>query len=346
MQLGDLRNVYDADGPFATVYLEGRSPAEDAEQQVRLRWDDLRGRLADDGADEATLEALDAAVLVEDITEVQTDGRVLVANASGVLLDEAWDAALGEGDAAHHGKDPELGAYVREVAGSTRLLVAIADQQGAVVRRIVAAPQHSLDDRRESEVEPASEESVHKPREGAFSHNQIQRRADEAVKQNVRKIAEHLDEAARAWRPDVVVLAGEVQGRTALRDELTPALQEIHREVEQGGTDDDAAEEALAEQLRLIAEEVSRAHAQEVAERFDHGRAHDQAAEGPAAVEQALEMGAVASVLLEHQRAADSEAHLLRAGARTDAEAALIDREVGGHVAALLRFEVPDLPRT
>lgn len=344
MQLADLRHVYDADGPFATVYLEGRSPGEDAERQIRLRWDDLRGRLSDAGADEATLTSLDSTIVVDDITEVQTDGRVLVANGSGVLLNEPWDAALGAGDAAHHTEDPELGAYVREQARSTRLLVAIADQQGAVVRRIVASPQHTLDEASETDVEAASSESVHKPREGAWSHNQIQRRADEAVKQNVRKVAEHLDRAASDWQPDVVVLAGEVQGRTALRDELSPAVQEIHREVDAGGTDDEAAEEALADQLRTIADEVSHARAQEVTEQFEHGRAHGQAVAGTRAVEQALEMGAVETLLLEYDRTPEAEAHLLRASARTDARAELIDTEVDGAVAAVLRFEVPDVP--
>src|SRR5690625_1441242 len=35
MDLARIRPVYDHPGPFATVYLEGRSPGEDAPQQVR-----------------------------------------------------------------------------------------------------------------------------------------------------------------------------------------------------------------------------------------------------------------------------------------------------------------------
>jgi len=36
MELGELKAVYAHEGPFVTVYLEGRSPSEDAEKQVRL----------------------------------------------------------------------------------------------------------------------------------------------------------------------------------------------------------------------------------------------------------------------------------------------------------------------
>ncbi|MDN6637463.1 MAG: hypothetical protein L0L05_03835, partial [Yaniella sp.] len=217
MQLAEVRNLYDQDGPFATVYLEGRAPAADAEHQVRLRWDDLRGRLEKDGAGEETVTALEKAVMVEDITEVQNNGRVLVANASGVLLNADWDAAIGAGDAAHFTQEPELGAFARERARSVRMLVAIADRTGATIRRVVAAEEHELDEQAERNVTEAANASVHKPREGALSHKQIQRRADEATKQNLREVAEHLDETSAKWHPDVVVLAGEVQGRNELR---------------------------------------------------------------------------------------------------------------------------------
>lgn len=42
MELASLCTLYEQEGPFATVCLESRSPTEDAEQQVRLRWDALR----------------------------------------------------------------------------------------------------------------------------------------------------------------------------------------------------------------------------------------------------------------------------------------------------------------
>src|SRR5699024_10069063 len=86
MQLSDIRHVYDGQAPFATVYLEGRTPAEDAQHQVRLRWEELRRGLVESGAEETALGSLDDAVLEPERGEVQSDGRVLVADATGVLL--------------------------------------------------------------------------------------------------------------------------------------------------------------------------------------------------------------------------------------------------------------------
>lgn len=344
MPLNTIRTIADADGPFATVYLEGRSPAEDAAQQVRLRWEELRRRLTDAGADDAQLTALEDAILVEDVGEVMTDGRVLVAGASGLLLDAPWDAALGAGDAAHFEQEAQLGPYLRERSLSVRMLVAIADQQGAVVRQLVVAAQHALDEQDEQEVTASSDESVHKPRQGALSHNQIQRRADEAVKQNARGVVEHLEKVADRWMPDVLVLAGEVQGRTALRDELPVALSEITTEVEAGGTDDDGAEQALADALRETATEIGAQRTQELTERFEHGRAHGLAAEGVGGVRRAIELGAVETLLLQSERHTADEAALVAASARIDAEVGVIDESVQDAVAALLRFEITEDP--
>lgn len=212
MKLDTIRNISDAEGPFITVYLEGRTPSEDAENQIRLRWNAQREHLTEAGADEQLLSPVDDALSVRNITEIQVDGRVVVAHAGGVLLNEPWDARPGAGDASAFGDIPELSAYVRERAGAVRILLAVVDQTGAVVRRLVATRDKNLDESGEEVVENRSDEPVRKPREGALSHNHIQRRADEAVKQNARGIAEHLDATARTWSPDVLVLAGETRG--------------------------------------------------------------------------------------------------------------------------------------
>lgn len=281
-------------------------------------------------------------MIVDDITEVQNNGRVLVANAAGVLLNTDWDAAIGAGDAAHFTEEAELGAFARERARSVRMLVAIADRTGATLRRVVVADEHEVDELGEQNVTDVADGSVHKPREGALSHNQIQRSADEATKQNLREVAKQLDDIATTWSPDVVVLAGEVQGRTELRDELSGALSDLAREAESGGTDDDAAEEALANELRTIASDVASDRAQELTERYEYAAAHDQAVEGAEQVARAAEMGAIETLLLEYNRAATYEAEILGASVRMDAQLGLIEKQVEDGIAAVLRFEVPE----
>ncbi|MGH3096332.1 MAG: hypothetical protein ACRDMV_10085 [Streptosporangiales bacterium] len=343
MELSRLRPVFGRKGPFATVYLEGRSPGEDAPQQVRLRWKALRERLAGAGAVAAALDAVEAAVFGKQAGEVQTNGRVLVATEAGVVLDEPWDAALGAGDDAHWTAAPELGALVREEARSVRVLVAVADQHGAAVRQEVVAWQHTTDEVDTSSVEGGSIEGVHKPRGGALAHNQIQRRADEAVEQNAQDIAAHLGSVEATFRPRVLVLAGETQARTAVRDELSARLAGICVEADRGGTDDDAAEQALAEQIRQIASEESARNAAARSEQLNEGLAHGRAVHGAEAVGQAAERGAVDTLLFEHHVSAVREAALLHACAETGASVDLVDTgtDLGDGVGALLRFPLP-----
>ncbi|MDN6135684.1 MAG: hypothetical protein L0J03_16490 [Brevibacterium sp.] len=339
MNLENLRNVYDKQGPFATVYLEGRSPAADAEKQVRLRWDELRENLANVGAPDEVLAHLDDALIVDDITEIQTDGRIVVANADGIVLDEHWDAALGAGDIAHFGQVPQLGAYLREGVRLVDVVLIIADQEGATVRELRVSPQHEAKQHDESLVSGDNDEDIHAPREGAMSHNQIRRRADEIIKDNARAVADHVDEIVRVRVPDLVVVAGEVQGRTAVKAELSTRVNELLQETSQGGTDDDAAEEALYEALKSLASDHVLAKQHEQTENLSYSKAHDLAVEGQKKVSQAVSRGAVATVLLDYDVGSEGEGAILAEAVLSSAEVGLVDGDVADGIAAILRYD-------
>lgn len=342
VDLSSLQSVYEHEGPFATVYLEGRSPAEDAAHQVRLRWDNLREQLARDGADDTTLAALDGHLSDPPPGEVQADGRVLVATAAGVHLDEAWDAALGRGDAAHWSSVAELGAHVRETARSVRLLVAIASQEGAVVRQAVVTEQHAVDEVASESVEGSSVEGVHKPRGQALSHRRIQQRAQDAVKQNAHDVVEHLSSVAKKFRPHLLVLAGEAKGRSAISDELSKDLAAICVQADRGGAEDAGAEEALAEQLRELSASESERRMTARADEYAEAKAHDRGLEGAQEVTRAARMGAVETLLLQPHTHARHEGALLFAVAQEGGAADVVDTDLADGVGAILRFPLPD----
>ncbi|MGO2378343.1 baeRF2 domain-containing protein [Brevibacterium aurantiacum] len=339
MNFENLRTVYDNQGPFATVYLEGRSPAADAEKQVRLRWDELRENLASAGAADEILKNLGDTLIVEDITEVQTDGRIVVANAAGVVLDEHWDAALGTGDTAHYGQVPELGAYVREGCRLVDMVLVIANQEGATIRELRVSPQHEATQQDESVVSGDNDEDIHAPRQGALSHNQIRRRADEIVKDNARAVADQVDQIVRAREPDLVVVAGEVQGRTAVKAELSTRVTELLEETDQGGTDDDAAEDALYDALKSLASDRVQAKQAEDSENLSYSKAHDLAVEGQEKVSQAVGRGAVATVLLNYDVGSEGEGAILADAVLSSAGFGLVDADVADGIAAILRYD-------
>ncbi len=346
MQLRQLRPLFERQGHVLTVYLESRPPSEDASEQVRKRWKALRERAEEAGAVEYVLDAAEAALLGEKSGEVQADGRVIVAAAdeddhddASVVLEEPWDAS-GTGDNVHWAVLPELGALVREELRSVRLLLAVVDQQGARVRHEVVTRRREPQQIEVTTVDGDSDGGVHKPRQGALAHNRIQRRADEAVKHNAQVVADHLSSAARTFAPRLLVLAGEVQGRTAIRAELSKKLADICVETNEGGVEDEGAEQALATELRRIAgEEATRSQAA-YTDQFHQSGARGLAVHGTASVSHAAEMGAVATLLLQPDRPATREASLLQACAVTDADVAMVDADtdLDDGIGALLRF--------
>lgn len=342
MELARLRPVYAHEGPFATVYLEGRSPGEDAPTQQRLRWKALRERLVELGAPHGAVDSIESALHAAETGEAQTNGRVLVATESGVVLDEPWDAALGAGDSAHWTRLPELGAFVREEARSVRMLVALVDAQGAVIRQEVVAEQHQAHEVDAETVQGTAVEGTHKPRGQALSHNQIQRRAEHAARQNAEDVAAELRSTAASFHPEVLVLAGETQARTAVRAELSHELDGLCTEIDRGGDQDETAEQVLADQLREVAGAESARDAQTRTDQLNEGLAHERAVHGEQQVARAAEMGAVDILLLEHDTALEREAFLLKTCAETDSQVDLVaeSTRMTDGIGALLRFPV------
>ncbi|MGW7516179.1 baeRF2 domain-containing protein [Streptomyces sp. NPDC054796] len=341
MELNRLKSVYAHEGPFVTVYLEGRSPGEDAAKQVRLRWQALRSRLENEDADPKALDAVETALAASEAGEEQANGRVIVTSAAdGVVLDEPWDAALGRGDAAHSGVLPELGPYIREGANAVRALLVIAGQEHAELRRLVVAEQHVPEELSREEARGSAVEEPHHTREGALSHRRIQRRADEAVSQNAKDIAAKVERASSAFHPRVLILAGEVQGRTAVREELPGELTDILAETDRGGSGDRGAEEALADEVLRIVGEKSEESARHWVSQLEEGLAHGRAAKGDPDVVKAAEMGALDTLLFEDGAKAKREALLLKVAAETSASFALVPEGTGltDGVGGLLRF--------
>ncbi|MEV0085450.1 hypothetical protein [Saccharopolyspora sp. NPDC050642] len=341
MELVGLRHVYEQEGPFATVYLEARSPGEDAGKQVELRWRALRDRLQAAGAPAETLDAIESA-LSGAPGEEQARGRVLVGAGSAVLLDEPWHVEPGAGDDAFWDALPQLGAYVREAARSVSELVVIADQEGAQVRQDVVTEHRGPQEIDTDVVEGTGHGSVHKPRHGALSHKRIHRRAEETLQRNAKDVVAHVNAVAAKFRPQVVVLAGGVQARTEVREHLPVELAERVVETERGGLAHNASDEALDEELVRIAGEEIKRRAADSADRMEAGLTHGRAVQGDDSVVRAAEQGAVETLLLEDDAPPEHEAFLLKTCAETTSDVELVPAGTGltDGAGAILRFPV------
>src|SRR5699024_2231886 len=161
-----------------------------------------------------------------------------------------------------------------------------------------------------------NDEEINKPRRGAYSHNQIRRRVDEIIKDHARSVADFVDRLITDNAPDAVILAGEVQGRTVVKAELSVRAEAMLHEIYEGG-DDEGAEEAIDVAISALVTSLAAEREAENSERLAESKAHDRAVEGRAEVEKAVQRGAVAVLLLD-----DDDAE------RSDAEAAIVAQAI------------------
>src|SRR5439155_594819 len=80
----EIAALFDHDGPFLTVYLDARSDQPQAEQILETRWKTARSGLANEGASDEDLAAIDATVA--GATHIGGDTLAVVAAGGQVLL--------------------------------------------------------------------------------------------------------------------------------------------------------------------------------------------------------------------------------------------------------------------
>ncbi len=298
MDLSRTRDLFERQGPFATVYLEATNPGENAAKQTELRWRGLSKSLSEQGADDKTIAALDELFTSTEAGDLNAYGRVVVASADGVLFDEAVEGVDRSGDSATWSPLPELGAYYRSQSGSVRVLLVVADQTGGDVHQVIASNVEGARELDEETIKGSAVESVHRPREGGNAHKHRQRRHAEAAYQNAADVVKGVQSAAASFRPEVILLAGEVSGREVVRAEMPKGLLEITREIEAGSRAAGASEDALEDALLTEAGRVATEKETAIDQQFHEAKGHANAVEGLEPVLEAARTGAVATLIL------------------------------------------------
>jgi hypothetical protein len=363
-----LRDLVAEPGPFATVYLDASHDTEDAEHAVALRWADRRSALADQGADDATLDALETAITAG-VPAVGRAGRVLVGRGGEVLLDRTLPRPPAVPFARWESL-PDLLPVLLEQPEPLDAVVVRVDHTGGEI--LVAG----ADGTQPVEDVDGGAHPVHKVRAGGWSHLAMQQRVEESWRRNVAAVAERVDAQVSARGARLLVIAGDARARSLLRAALAERSARIAVDLEfSGGT----GLGDLAAAVDEAALNVVNADRHAVLERYDRaaGRPDGLAVDGLAAVLAALRAEQVDTLLLDgavqrdvtvwigeapSQVAADAadlralgteptgqapvDAALLRAAAGSGAALAplgggrtgLVGRPVADGVAALLRY--------
>lgn len=299
MDLGFLADAYRTEGPYATVYLQPRRVGEDAAVQIELRWQSLRQRLRNDGADQATVTALEQVLLPDRPGAAGAHGRAVVAAAGTVLIDRPLRRPTRPGtpqlpgDGARWAPLPHLLPLLVYEEQPPPHLVVVANRVGADI--------HVLADGTERVTSVDGEDfPLRKVQAGGWSHRRYQQRAENQWEHNASLVATTVSKLVTRHRVKLVLLAGDVRARAAISDRLPPAVQGILAETDHGGRAPGADESPLRMSASHLAAEHAQQSHRQVVERFATERNDpDRAAEGLERVIEAVRQSAVDTLLLD-----------------------------------------------
>ncbi|MEV4443176.1 Vms1/Ankzf1 family peptidyl-tRNA hydrolase [Streptomyces sp. NPDC049577] len=218
---GTLRDLLDAPGPFLSVYFD-RDPRPERGEEAGARWNALARRLADEGAERATLNALSARVL-----DSLPGTGVLAAFASdGDVRHVAETPGARTGDRAETAPLPHLLPLLEWRQDRPAHVVAVVDRTGADLRLY-----------QEGAVEPVHrsvdgpDDEIVKPAMGGMSQMRFQHRAEDSWEHNAAAAADAVAAGLSEVSARLLLLAGDVRARQYLEKHLP---QWVRRDVTVG----------------------------------------------------------------------------------------------------------------
>lgn len=291
MRSDRLHSLLGARGPFVSIYLDDSHNTADAAAQLKARWRDLYKHLENENVDPTTISRLEVAVL-DHRPAVGRRGRIIVATREQTLLNEQLTTPP-PATVLRISAYPFVVPLIEFSSQRPTYVVAAVDREGAGVAL------HQGDTVRTHIVEGGGY-PVHKSpaAENDYSHPQL--RTEEAIRHNIRAVADNLIEVVEQSDPEVIFISGEVRSRTdvvsALPQRVAARVCQLNAGVYSREIDDKAVADAIeAEFGRHREAEIARLTDRFLAER---GRHKGLAAEGIPAVCAALRERNVETLLL------------------------------------------------
>jgi hypothetical protein len=295
MDLSFLRPLYQRSGPYASVYLDMTRTTEEAPKAPQLRWRGLREELATQGAPPETMRAVDD-VVGQELDRRWSGGLAVFAAGGQVVLSERM-AEAPRRPMAHLAPLPHVLPLLAQRGEQVPHLVAVVDRTGADISCVSAEGERETFDVRGDADYPMTKVSA-----GDWNQARFQRAAEETWRTNAKKVGHQVEQAARRFGPEVVVIAGDVRARTAVIEELPTSVLERAAEAGAAPRAAGAGPQALDAEVARLVELKSTEHIVAAVARFEEERGNRRrAAEGLGPVVAALRRGQVDTLLLEDQ---------------------------------------------
>ncbi|SDQ18681.1 Vms1/Ankzf1 family peptidyl-tRNA hydrolase [Quadrisphaera sp. DSM 44207] len=220
MDVTPLTEVLEPCAPATTVVVDLTAAEERAPDEVRLRWQDLRGRLAADGAPAEDLAAVDEVVTAPPGVGGAVS-RYVAARGGRVLLEEVL--VEGQRDGVGSGTVApivDLVPLLRYEQRHAPVVVVRADREGADAEVVTAAGAPPV----ETASTQGSTLHIRKVKVGDWAHPQFQRRSENLWQGDAEQAGAEVARLYREHAASAVVLSGDVRARQLVAEQLRELL--------------------------------------------------------------------------------------------------------------------------
>ncbi|WP_081241401.1 baeRF2 domain-containing protein [Streptomyces viridosporus] len=247
MELAFLNPLYERPGPWASVYVDTSRHTENTPHERQLTARAMARELADQGADEATCDAVRRAI--EELRHSsEPHGRALFARDGEVVLDPPL-ARPPQGDWARWAPLPRV-APLLELAGEDPVcVVAYVDRKGADFEL------RSALGRDDAGGVTGRQWPIHRTSTVDWSERHFQLRVENTWEHNAAEIADALAVCQEETGADLLILVGDDREQRAVHERLPQRLHDLVVEAPHGTGS------------RLLDEDVERARAEHVRDR-------------------------------------------------------------------------------
>ncbi len=272
-----FRGLVDATGPFVSIYFDDSHDTQDAAAQLDARLRDVRKHLEEQAVDAAVIESIETAVRSAR-PPVGRSGRGVIAAGATIVLDE-------------HLIRPPASTVLR--VSELPYLVPVIEHGMLHTSYLLAAVDHTGADISLHSAGAAGTESVQ-----GTGHGGPQGRVEEAVRRNIREVADRLTHLCDETGAGIVFITGEADARAELVAELPERVAAKAVALQGGGrtagTDEAEVHHEIGQEFlkrRLAAIDAA-------AQRFAAGHGAGLAVDGLADVTAALRDGAVDTLII------------------------------------------------
>jgi hypothetical protein len=263
MRLTFLRPLYADPSPqtWVSTYLDVSHDTEDAARAIELRWRGAREQLQGQGADDATLAALDRAVAEQPPLPGQ-QGLALFGAAGRVPLTLPMSRPPLR-QIAMVAPLPHVTPAIAQRGEEVPWLRVVVDRTGADLE----GATYGTVDRRET-VEGHSRYPIHRAKPGGWSSPRYQRAAMTSWQRNAEEIAGAVTDLAEQTDAEIVVVAGDPQARELLVGQLPVRWRDRVVQTEAGSRAAGADSEPLAEATVVAIAEAAERHVADALDRL------------------------------------------------------------------------------